>query len=299
MAEPQAPAGGAPAAPAATPSLMGSGEPGAAPAAPTTPEWAQGLPDDLKASPEVARYTDLAGFVKGQHELRAAFDGKIPTAESTDEERGSFWDKLGRPETPAGYDLKAPADLPEGMIWDESAITAAAETAHKLGLSAAQFKGMVALDTASKVSGKLKQEEEIEIDRIESVTELKKEWGGAYEQELKRAAVTARAFCTDEQFAELEKSGLNDDPTFIKFASRLGLAMGESTRPEGMQAVSRAMMTPADAGNAQADIATNKENPLHAAFHDDKNTDHKKAVDEFGRLGKMKRGGVEKTIHLD
>ncbi len=265
----------------------------------TVPEWAKDLPEDIRGSNEIARYTDLESFVKGHNELRGAYDGKIPTSESTDEERSAWWDRQGRPETAEGYEVTKPENLPEGVGWSEDNLNLAKAVAHKAGLTQDQFKAFVDYDTQGKIDSVADAETAQKAYIAESTATLKKDWGGAYDQEVKRSMLTTKAFCTDEQYKALEDANLTSDPDFLRFTNRVGRAMAEGKRPDFKSENFGGVMTPADAAKAQAAISGDDKNPLNAAFHDKGHADHQKAVDEFAKLGRMKRGDKDNMVHLD
>jgi hypothetical protein len=66
----------------------------------------------------------------------------LPGKDATPEELNEFYAKLGRPETADKYELKAPADMPEGLPYDGEFAKRAAAEGHKLGLTQAQMAGL-------------------------------------------------------------------------------------------------------------------------------------------------------------
>ena len=89
--------------------------------------WMESLPEDLRGDETLKSIPDLSAMAKmlvsGQ-KMIGADKIIIPGNESTDEDWGEVFKKLGRPETGEGYELAKPEDIPEGMDWNEEAVVA-------------------------------------------------------------------------------------------------------------------------------------------------------------------------------
>lgn len=150
----------------------------------------------------------------------------IPGDKATDEERASFYTKLGRPEAPDKYELKRPA-LPEGMQYDETGEKWFRETAHKLGLPNAQAAQLFEAYNA-RMDGVIK---DIEGKRTKAAQEcveaLKKEWGGEFDANLNLVKRATEAFLTPEDKKFMDESGLGNHPVLVKLFQRMGKALSE------------------------------------------------------------------------
>lgn len=137
-------------------------------------EWLQKNETLLKDPKALARHTFNQEKLLG-NAIR------IPKEDATPEEREAFLNKLGRPEKPDGYQLKAPEKMPEGMAYDGEFASAFKAEAHKLGLTAAQAAGLHDLYVNRMIegygAGEQKTLETIKAKADGATAELTKLWG--------------------------------------------------------------------------------------------------------------------------
>jgi hypothetical protein len=183
------------AAPAASP---GSEAP--APAAPAN--WRESLPEEYRENPAIKTIADIPTLTKGYIEAQSRLGNsvRIPSREAGPEDRKAFRDRvlafgkdfgitaipgegedaaafhaaLGRPDKPEGYELPV-YDDPDGDV-DMSDADALRPVAHQLGISKAQFKGLVKAATDANMATQREQMMRQKADQ----DGLKKEWGAAY-----------------------------------------------------------------------------------------------------------------------
>ena len=253
------------------------------------PEWAKNLSEDLQKDPNVTRYADLDAYVKGQNELRKAFDGKIPGDDATPEQRQTFWGPLGTPATADGYKIEKPSDLPEGMGWNEEKLKVAAELAHSVNMPQNMFEAMVKLDTQNKIDELADRDTAAAAVVEENRGILKKLWGGAFDQKVLGSGLAVKAFASDDLYARMEAAGLNSDPLFLEYNNEIAKGLSEGKRIQGGQPAS-VVLTPEEAGLEQKALTSDEKHPLYKAYYSKKDPDHQKALDEFARLGQLKRG---------
>lgn len=169
---------------------------------PETPtgQWydSLGLDDEAKGVIQNKGWQDASSVIKSYRELEK-FSGRdksdfleIPKGEDAD--YSSVWSKLGRPESPEGYDLRDEQDIAKS----------AREAFFDAGLTKKQAsqlqdwfeKYAVEFDKASKE----KYEKELEDRNIKAIDALKKEWGADFDSnaELCKTAVK-RMEITDDQ----------------------------------------------------------------------------------------------------
>ena len=124
----------------------------------------------------------------------------LPGKDATPEDWAEFYAKIGRPETPDGYDLP----LPEG---DDGAFAQQmAPILHKHGVTAEQAKGLAndwnALVAAQQAEAA--KAEQAEIARLDQqnkaeATELRNEWGAQHDANMHFAKLAAQQFFPSEQ----------------------------------------------------------------------------------------------------
>ena len=199
-----------------------------------TEGWRAQLPDDLKDNEVMTQYEKIGDFAKAHIDLGNAkkdLDGKLANSiqllkdDASDEDRATFFTKIGRPEKPEGYQFTKPT-LPEDLKYDEDQEKEFRGTAHKLGLSTPQATGIydwyhqniltsyTALETARKK----------EFD--DSSAALKKEWGDNYETNTeiaKRAAHAVEEKLGIKGFTDLmDSSGFGNNPLLVKAFHAIG-----------------------------------------------------------------------------
>lgn len=190
----------------------------------------------------ISGFTDKNGLAKGYTELYSKLGSytKLPTEESTPEEKSAFYNKQGRPETPEGYTLP---ELPEGKEYDQELLGGMRTIAHEAGITDNQFKKMIEryLGIESQRTEAARDEKaraELESERL-----LKEKWGAEYPA---NAALVQRA-CDEliednelhDAFAALiEEKGLKNNPVFAEVFCGIGQKMLDDTfvKSEGQAA---------------------------------------------------------------
>lgn len=279
MSEPAAAAPAADPTPAATP---------AAPADPTPAAPQQAQPEPISPSPFSGALKDDGSFADGWidrlpsefdpyratlanyrnletlagalvESKRAAMEKsqgvKPPGAESTPEEIAAFRKAMGVPDSPDGYGIAAPENLPEGVEWDEQLAGDFAATAHELGLNPDQAKKLSDWYTqqmAESVNGQFSQREQaMEAER----EKLKQAFGAKFDARMNAAKRAALTLGLDPE----TNPAFNNAET-VQAMARLADMLGED-QIVGGDAPGR--LSPA----AQAkDIMTNPGNPQYARY---------------------------------
>lgn len=210
----------------------GSGQEGAPQQGKSVPDWATGLPDDLKSHPSLANYSDLPTFVKSAIEAEKLIGKKgviKPGENATPEEINKFYNELGRPEKAEGYALKRPESWPEDLAFTETLVPKTQEIFHKNGLTDAQAKGLWEdyhgmIAEASKEQGAMAK---VDVDR--GIAELKVEWGGEdkYKANVETAVMAVKEFGGDKLVDFLNETGLGDHPALIKAFANAGKQLRE------------------------------------------------------------------------
>jgi hypothetical protein len=210
-----------------------------------------------KAMKTLARYTTPGAVFGSREELRRWRDeggfAKIPKADSKPEDIAAFHKALGVPDKPEAY-LDSITLENGAVVGDEDKPNLAyfAEAAHKQGIPPAAFNGIV-----NAYFSKL-EAEATELDKRDSTTkreneaQLKAEWGGSYEDNLRYIAA---AFTEapggrewenpDSLLSRIHSARLPDgtivgnDITWMRFIANVGRMLHpEASIPEGHGSVS-------------------------------------------------------------
>jgi len=242
--------------------------------------WMETLPEELREDETLKSIPDFTAMTKmlvsGQ-KMIGADKIVVPGAESTDEDWGEVFKKLGRPETGEGYELAKPEGIPEGMDWSEDAVVAFKDIAHKTGLLPKQ-----AADLFNWYNGMMGEAYTANANATQesydgAVTALKKEWGAAYDQKIELAHAAVRAFAGEEDVKALDE-GMGNDPRMIRLFAKIGGAVSESS----LKGVGQTF-TPTE---VQGEINKILGDPKHP-YHDKKHPEHAAAIQAVQELYKQ------------
>jgi hypothetical protein len=196
--------------------------------------WLTSIPENLrdnevikgleKPSEGWEKLVDLSEKVKGMVE--------IPGDEATDEKRAEFYTRMGRPESPDGYELQKP-DLPEGLGYSADAEKAYREAAHKLGMSNAQVKALYDWYNETTIGGYETRAKAQKAEQEKTVEALKKEWGKDFDKNSEIAVRAAEKFGGDDFKKFLEETRLGDNPHFVRVFHAIGTAIADDSSIPG------------------------------------------------------------------
>lgn len=190
-------------------------------------QWVGGM--GLDKLPEKDALVKLAtGYRAAEKKLGVPADQllRIPGADAKPEEWRQVWSKLGAPETPDGYELKAPDGQP-----DTFAKTAAAWF-HEHGVPKAAAAGIAAKWNAYTAEAAAAQEAQLAAKADAEVAALRAEWGAEADRniELARRVRRAAGLSTEEAIAMERSLGVS---RAAKVFAELGKAMGEHRFADG------------------------------------------------------------------
>ena len=251
-----------------------------------TTDWKASLSDEIRADKSLENINDIESLAKSYvHAQKMVGADKIPVPNkfATDKDWDAVYEKLGRPKTAEEYKF----NLPEDQKVDDAALKNFSTQAHKLGLLPGQAEGMVKFYNEMKSTELAAAESTATGQREKAITELKTEWGQAYDQKLQQANnVVASVFPQGFMNTNLEDgTKLGDHPAVIKAFATLAGKMGEDNI---VQASGPTHMTPKQ---LDKEIATLQ--APGSAYWDNKHPGHDAAVEEVKELFKLKHGEEE------
>jgi len=191
--------------------------------------WKEAIPEDLRNDPNISKFTELEALAKSYvNATRMIGQDKVavPNNNSTDDQWNEVYDKLGRPESPDKYQLDIKS---EAVPLDEGAIKSFAENAHQLGLNNKQAQGILEFYKNSMEGSAQQNQVDMETAQANAEQELRKEWGGNYEANIKKAGAVAKANM-DATILDMQlKDGtrLGDHPAVIKGFANIANLMSE------------------------------------------------------------------------
>ena len=132
---------------------------------------------------------------------------KIPGEEASPEELSSFYTKIGRPDTPEGYEI---TDIPDNVGMDDETLSQLRNDAFKAGVPKVAFE-TVLKNYLNRMS------EQVVQSRVDGEKVLKEEvWKGDYDKNIEIAKRYVTEHCSDEFKQVLEDTGLGNNPVFAK-----------------------------------------------------------------------------------
>nr|BAR32734.1 capsid assembly protein [uncultured Mediterranean phage uvMED] len=249
-------------------------------------DWKANLSDEIRADKSLENINDIESLAKSYvHAQKLVGSDKIPVPNkhATEKDWDAVYEKLGRPKTAEEYKF----NLPEDQKVDEAALKNFSTQAHKLGLLPGQAEGMVKFYN-EMIGNELAQADSLaSSQREKAITELKTEWGPAYDQKLQQANnVVSSVFPQGFMNTNLaDGTKLGDHPAVIKAFADLAGKMGEDNI---VQASGPTMMTPRQIDKEIASLQA-----PGSAYWDKNHPNHQIAVEEVQALFEQKHGAEE------
>lgn len=191
-------------------------------------DWKASLSDEIRNEKSLENISDIESLAKSfVHAQKLVGADKIPVPNkfATEEDWNKVYEKLGRPKSAEEYKF----NLPEDKTVDETALKSFADQAHKLGLLPGQADGVVKFYN-DMIGAELSNANSIAVAAREKATsELKTEWGQAYDQKIAAANNVVRSVLPDGFMSMNMEDGtkLGDNPVVIKAFAMLAEKMGE------------------------------------------------------------------------
>lgn len=173
------------------------------------------VPEEIREHPSLAPIKDVENLARSYvNAQRLIGSDKVPIpVNPTDEDLDNIFSRLGRPESPEGYEIKA-----DGSVVTEDVAAQYADIAHKLRLTPQQAQGVLEYyrSTVENSSGAMQQVAEEQAKETEQA--LRKEWGKAFEEKVNDAARVVQDFASDEILQMRLDDGtlVGNHPAFIK-----------------------------------------------------------------------------------
>ena len=178
------------------------------------------IPEDLRDHPSLSPIKDVGNLARSYVNAQKLIGAdKIPMpVNPTDEDLDRIYGRLGRPETPEGYEI--PVD---GNIVTEDVAKDYANVAHKLRLSPQQASGI--LEYYQSLAGQSEVSMEANDAKAMQETEvsLKKEWGDDFSNKIAMAKDVVESFGSTDMLEMRLADGtkIGNHPDFIKTFAKM------------------------------------------------------------------------------
>lgn len=186
-----------------------------------------GLPDDIRDDPALDPFTSFEGIARSLVNAQALVGKRVE--EMTADQLAAVHSRHGRPETPDGYQLSRPEDMPKGMNYSEDLERAARSWFHEAGLSQVQAEELFAKwngYAAEKFNGFAHARQAATEDGVKA---LRAELGPAFDRKVKLAGRAVRQFGGKELQKFLDDTGLGNDPKLVRAFISIAEKVGEDT----------------------------------------------------------------------
>ena len=237
------------------------------------------LDESIRGEPSLKNFNDantLAKSYLSAQRMIGLDKIAIPNQNSTQEEWNAAYNSLGRPSTPEEYGLNYSSENEN----DIAQVKEFGNVAHTLGLNANQAKGI--LDFYSNMQNQSVESLSAnqEILKQQTETELRKEFGMAYDQKINKASQAARTFANEEIFNLPLQDGrlLGDHPEIVKAFVKIAESMSE----DNLVGETQGALTPNEAQKEIGELMK-EGSPYWNAAH----PDHKKFVNDVFALRQM------------
>lgn len=242
-------------------------------------DFLQMIPEELREHSSLSSIKDVENLARSYvNAQRLIGADKIPLPHNpTDEDLDNIYSRLGRPENAEGYSIEA-----DGQILNEEAVSGYKDVAHKLRLTPEQASGVLEYYKAVSL-GSMEQMQASQSESMAKVeTELKSEWGDAYESKVTAAANVVREFAStdmlDMQLADGTKVG--NHPEFIRAFAKIADFRHSVTSEDTVSDPAQTAFTSKEA--AKAEIESIMRSPVYT---DSKNiVGRQQAIDRVSEL---------------
>ena len=188
-------------------------------------DWRSMIPEEIRDHKSLAHFTDVGAMAKSlvnAQSMIGADKVAIPGKHATDEDWGEVWRKLGRPDTPDGYELTN--EMPEGIEQNDDMLNWFRNTVHEIGLTPSQAQKL--LGGYNQFMGTQIGADEGQVEQLRETTEieLKKEYGAAFADRVSNGNAVMQEFGS-EGLTELQMADgrlLGDHPEIIKMMVNVG-----------------------------------------------------------------------------
>jgi hypothetical protein len=212
----------------------GAGGPGAGG---PTPKWVGGLSSDFGGPQILSQIPDsdqtatvpvtlIKNYVEGQR----AIGGMTAVPKDGDDPAKfeKFYQSIGRPEKPDGYELKPPTGTPDGF-YNAEELSEFQSKAHSLGIPKKAAEALFAWRAEKDLAVYNEFTGKADAGYQENITALKAEWGGNFSANAD-AANKAAIWAGGKELAQLlQQAGLVGHPVIAKAFHKIGSVMGEDT----------------------------------------------------------------------
>ena len=242
------------------------------------------IPDEYRSEKSLENFKDMGDFVKSYlsaQKIVGADKIPVPNKFATEDDWKAVFNKLGAPEKPEDYKYS----FKEGEV-DKELVSSFNQEAHKLGLLPQQAESLIKYYNNITEGQSAQSEEKAVETRLNTETELKREFGPQYTKRLDQAKRLATSTLGNEFLENTflqDGSRLGDNVSVIKAFSQLADKLSED---EVVKGDTSGYMTAKD---IEKEIASLQEEG--SPFWNKSHPNHERAVQEVFKLRELLHNG--------
>ena len=187
--------------------------------------------DGVEGAEKLSKFNGVAALAKGYLNLESLQGAsvRIPKDDATIEEQNKFYEKLGRPPSPEGYELLVSED-PGQTAEDATAFKA---QIHKLGLTKKQARQFW---DWSREYGRQRIKtlrQAVQVKEQQALAPLQTEWGSEYAMNVGKATTVIQRFGGAEALQFMQNTRIGANPIILRMLVNIGKAMSEDVLKGG------------------------------------------------------------------
>jgi len=191
--------------------------------------WRDSVPSEYQQIAD--KFTSPSDVVRSYAELERRLGGSldVPKNGADPAEREEFYNRLGRPESPADYDIQMPDNLPSDLKPDETGKARQERflsAAHQMGLTRYQAQAAINWYYSELQSDLTQGQSAFDNQTAELDAALRKEWGNDYDKNIEYGSRALEAFGDPETLDQLED--IVGSASVVRMMARIGRSMGEA-----------------------------------------------------------------------
>ena len=239
-------------------------------------DWRTSVPEEIRGHKSLEHISDVGALAKSYVNAQSMIGADkvaIPGKHATDEDWGEVYRKLGRPDSPDGYELAN--ELPQGAEASDEMLGWFKGAAHEAGLTPQQAQKL--LGGYNEFLGGMMGSDDGQVQeaRANAEVELKKEYGAAYDDRMANGHAVLQEFGTDD-LPEVQLADgrlLGDHPEMIKMMVNIGQFINSKIGEDSLEGIKTSgSLTPGDAQQRLAELTVegspywNQRHPEHEFY---------------------------------
>lgn len=200
-------------------------------------DWRAGLAPEMQSF--ARQFATPADAVRTALDLRQKLSTAVqmPGADADPEKRLEIFNRLGRPESPDGYEVAHPEAVPDWVSFEDETVQETQrsflEAMHGAGATQEMVDAALGWYWGQFAASEAARDRAMDEEFTSAEAGLRSEWGRDFERNLEHAGRAVAAFGGRELGDALERHGLSNHPAVVRAFARIGRTMGEDDMISG------------------------------------------------------------------